>query len=533
MRIRTGRSHFGAAVLVALLLAGCGTTVPTAQRGTGGAGDGLSAQTSTGGGAGTSTGAGVTGTSGTGGLGGTTSGGSTSGGTTGSADPTAGTMGSGTDGIGTSGGTTGVPTGPGTKGFGFDAKNVYIGVPTADDFNTLVKNAGANFDNGDVHADFDSIAADVNRHGGILGRKLVIAYHDDSATRYQSNPAQVAQETCAYFTTDRPVVAVINGFPQLDTQTNLHTCLEQKKVTLLSQTNTVYSDSDYRRLGPHLISGASVSTDVLVPTFVAALKRQGFFTGWNTTLGAPGNAPVKVGLLLPDDSSGRYVGTLFKAQLRAAGQQPPAEFYYPPEGSGAQSSSEVLSFKSAGVTHVLDLPPVELEIGLFQKQAETQHYRPRYGYTGFDLPLTVEENPAVAPVAQQVGSLGIGWQPLNDVNASKDIGEMPGGKRCFAALQAGGQKFSTSQRRAKFIAAIACDSIYLLQEAMVRAKGFTGDQILSALPVVGPRFWSASTFASVLTARDHGLPGFYRDSHYDTACSCFTYSNAVNRRMAA
>jgi hypothetical protein len=266
-----------------------------------------------------------------------------------------------------------------------------------------------------------------------------------------------------------------------------------------------------------------MSTDILVPTFVNALKRRSFFSGWNTALGGPGSGPARVGLLLPDDSAGHYVGGLFKASLKAAGQQVVKEFYYPPMGSGSQAQSEVLAFSSAKVTHVLKLPPVELEVALFQRQAENQHYRPRYGYTVFDLPLTVEENPVVAAPVQQIGSLGIGWSPLNDVNAGHDVGDMPGGKRCFAALAAGGQVFDAGSRRAKFAGSLACDAVYLLRDAMVAAKGLTGDDLLRGVQLAGKRFAAASTFGSVLSAADHGVPGYYRDSAYSSGCSCFTY----------
>jgi hypothetical protein len=514
--MRDSRSwSFLSSLAVGALLAGCGTTVPlssqapTSVDGLAAPGQVLSSVTPSGGAVGET---GVP-------LGGSQPGpvGST-GGTGVSAQP--GSSGSAPGGVPPSAATTAIPT----SGFGWDAGRVYIGVPTADDFNAAAKAAGANFDNGDIHAVMDAVAVDINRRGGIHGRKLTIAYHDAATTDYSGNPSVVAQSMCAYFTQDRPVVAVINGTPQLDAQPNFHSCLQQKKVTLLSLTNTVYSDRDYARLGPNLFSGASTSTDILVPTLIGSLKRQSFFSGWDTTRGAPAATRAKVGLLLPDDGPGRYVGSLMKAQLKRIGELVAAEYYYPPAGGGTQSQAEVLAFTSANVTHVLNLPPVELEIALFQRQAENQRYRPRYGLTSFDLPLTVEENPAVAPPAQQVGSMGIGWQPLNDTSARKDVGSMPGSKRCFGALKASGQSFSSSSRRAALVASLSCDALYLLRDVMVQATGLTGPDLLRAFPVVGPRFTPAGTFRSVLSDRDHGVPGFYRDLRYESACSCFGYA---------
>ncbi|MCU1594696.1 MAG: hypothetical protein JWO12_2088 [Frankiales bacterium] len=525
--IRT-RTRVGAVAGLLCLATACGSTVQV--KGTAlqsGSNDGLQGSGSSGQG---TTGDGQQGST-TGGLGtpGGTSGGSGGAGSTGSGGvtPGGGTTGATSGGSGTSAGSTSGAVSQGslpTTGPGWDAKNVYVGVPTADDFNAAVKNLGANFSNGDVHGDVDAIVADINKTGGLFGRKLVVAYHDTSTASLVSDPAGVSQSMCSYFTQDRPVVAVINGAPQLDAQEGFHTCLEKKQTTLLSLSNTEYSDKDYAKLGPHLFTVASLSTDILVPTFVAALNREKYFTGWDTTAGGPGKAAVRVGLLLEDSPAGRHVDALFRASLQKIGVTVATDFYYDPAGTGQKSQSEVLQFSAAKVTHVLDLPPVAAELYLFQNSAEQQHYRPRYGFTSFNLPLGTEENAAQAPPVQQVGSIGIGWQPFNDANASHDPGALPGTKRCFSALSKGGQTFNSSSRRAALIATQLCDSLYLLRDAIVAGRGFSGADLLRAMPVAGSRLATAATFNSGLVNDNHGVPGSYRGQQYQTACSCFTYT---------
>ncbi|MCW2544976.1 MAG: hypothetical protein JWM40_2528 [Frankiales bacterium] len=410
------------------------------------------------------------------------------------------------------------------KGFGWDARNVYIGIPTADDFNGVVKNLGANFSNGDVHGDVDAVVADINRTGGILGRKLVAVYHDAATTDYSSNPSVTAQAMCTYFTQDRPVVAVISGVPQLDGQESFHRCLEAKQVTLISGSNTDFSDGDYRKLGPHLWTSGSLSTDILVPSMVGGLKRAGYFSGWNVLNGGSSKDPVRVGLLLPDTPQGHHVATVFAAQLKKAGITLASTFFYAAAGLGNKSQSEVLQFETAKVTHVLDLPPVAAEMYFFETAAEQQQYRPRYGFTSFNLPLGTEENPTLAPQRQQVGSMGIGWQPYNDVNAAHDPGGVPGQRRCLSAMSKGGQSFGSGARRAAFIAVQLCDAFYVLREAMVASHGFTGADLLRGMPLLGTRFLTAGTFSSALSQTNQAVPGYYRDMLYRTDCSCFAYS---------
>jgi hypothetical protein len=507
------RRRLAGAVLLALAATSCGSTVQVrgtaTQVGDGlASGGGLATQGPSAPGSGLGT---------TGPVGGTTGGGTTGGSTGSAVAPTSG-----------SGPTAGVasarPSAVPAKGFGWNAQNVYIGIPTADDFNTVLKGAGANFSNGDVHGDVDAVVADINRTGGILGRKLVAVYHDAATTDYSSNPSVTAQSMCTYFTQDRPVVAVISGVPQLDGQESFHRCLEGKQVTLISGSNTDFSDADYRKLGPHLWTSGSLSADILVPSMVSGLKRAGFFSGWNVLNGGSSSDPVRVGLLLPDTPQGHHVAVVFAAQLKKAGITLASTFFYAAAGLGNKSQSEVLQFETAKVTHVLDLPPVAAEMYFFETAAEQQQYRPRYGFTSFNLPLGTEENPTLAPKRQQVGSMGIGWQPYNDVNVSHDPGAVPGQKRCLSAMSKGDQSFASSARRAAFIAVQLCDAFYVLRDAMVASHGFTGADLLRGMPLLGTKFLTAGTFSSALSTTNQAIPGYYRDMAYRTDCSCFAYA---------
>jgi len=505
-------------VVSVLLASACGTTVPMAQQQqVSGLGGPAAAPSS--GSAPVTSGTSVNG----GGATGTTAGDG------GSAGAAGGLPGSGAPGSTTTGSSSTDASGIPTKGPSWDAKHVYIGIPTADDFNSVANASGINGSNGSTEGDVNAIVADINRTGGLLGRQVVPAYYDVKTTDLAYNPAATAQAICAHFTEDRPVVAVINGAPQLDAQDNFHRCLEKAGVGLLSFTNTDYDDQDYRRLGPHLWTVGSLSTDILLPGFVGSLKRQGFFGGWDNLNGKSASAPAKVGLLLPDTAEGHHDDQVLTGLLSRAGVPIGSRFFYDSSGLGSKSQSEVLQFKSAGVTHVLDLPPVAAEVWLFQQSAQQQHYRPRYGFTSFNLPLSMMENSSIVPPQQQIGSMGIGWAPYNDVDAQHDPGPVPGARRCLSALAKGGQAFNSTQRRNALIGVQFCDAIYLLRDALAAGKGFSPAALLTGMPIAGPRFSTAGTFRSAMTSTNHGVPGYYRDQHYDSGCSCFVYSGGDQR----
>ncbi|MCW2544281.1 MAG: hypothetical protein JWM40_1833 [Frankiales bacterium] len=413
------------------------------------------------------------------------------------------------------------PIAAGASGFGYDAKHFYIGMPTARDSAAAFKAAGANFDNGDVEADVAAIVGDINRSGGVLGRQLVPVFHDLSTAKVLANPAAAGQEVCTYFTQDRPVIAVVIGFPQLEELENMHRCLEAKKVTSIAVSNTLYSSQDFSRLGPHLWSLLTPPTELLVPTFLESLNHQQFFTGWDTTSGKPGAAPVKVGVLLPDSRVGHAVFALMQNSLATLGRKADGSFFYGSTGSGNGSQAAVLQFKAAGITHILDLPPVEGDIGSFQSNSEQQRYRPRHAFTSFNLPSSIETNAALAPPAQQVGSLGIGFQPGNDTDDAHKPSPTPGYARCIAALARGGQTFH-GKRHAETVGLSLCDAFYLLRDAAKAGGGFSGAALLAGMPVA--RTPVAGTFANGLSPTSKGLPGVYREERYDSTCSCFVYT---------
>jgi hypothetical protein len=289
-----------------------------------------------------------------------------------------------------------------------------------------------------------------------------------------------------------------------------------------------YDDQIYREAGPFIWSLMMPSLNRLMPAWFAGLKRQSYFTGWDASNGAPGSAPVKVGILEPDTPIGNRTAGLIRSQLSQAGVTDVAQFLYKEDTSSYASdmSSAVLRFRSAGVTHVLNLSNIAAAWLVFMETAEQQGFRPRYGLTTFNLGESGAQN---GMGRQLTGSVGVGWVPGSDVDAGHFPPANDAQKACRAALQRGGQSFAdNSQALALWVGLVLCDSLKMISTAAVRGGGLTPEQISAGLAALGEGFQMASTFANGLTPANRGAPGSVRDLYYIPSCTCFAYQGPAH-----
>ena len=506
-----------AAVLaVGLLSTACGSTVQlSSQRavGPGGLGAGeLGAGGSTGGGPVTDAGAGGVPGSGpavvAGGTGGGTSG---TGGAAGAPGTTGGPAGSGG------------PAAPGRgaasippKGFGYDEKNVYFGIVTQNDAQQAFASFGAdNVDPGDTMGQAMAMADHINSNGGILGRKLVIRARDVATVATATNPIQIGNEVCTYFTQDQPVVAVMSIVTLMD-YPEFRRCLASKRVPLFSATVKVADDTSARELAPYFTQTAAVSWTRLAPVLVSRLKAQGWFGGWNVRTGTAGTAPTKVGIVVDSTAAGVRTGKLLKEEVARAGYPGALVFQYANASDG--QSASVNNFNQNGVTHVI---VTDVELLAFQSAAQSQQYRPRYGVNSYNAPYTQLETSPLAPPGAQNGSMGVGWAPALDVAEGRDPGASPGRAACLKIMAAGQQALS-GKRLAQMVAFSFCDVMQLLQQGAA-AGGLSGTALRSGMDAVAPRFPTAVGFGTALGSSKHFVPGRVRDLAWDQACSCFRY----------
>lgn len=411
-------------------------------------------------------------------------------------------------------------------GPGWDAHNVYIGVTTVNDIATVATALGLKSANpGNQVKDGQAMIAELNGEGGLFGRKVVLAADNESTASLLVDPDQDASQACTHFTQDRPVIAVWNTLTPLDTPT-FRSCFAQAHIPLLSGSIAPTDTAALNDLHGYAISVISPSFTDLAPTLVARLKAEGFFTGWNTTTGAPGSAPIKVGIIAKNDPTGARAAALLSAALARAGYAPTAQFNYTVGASGTTSnlSSAVLQFRARGITHIFS---TDNGYASFLESANSQHYYPRSAISSFQTPELLQAN---APKKELVGALGIGADPSIDVAQAQDPGYItPAEKTCLLSQQKL-QSYS-GLRFAEAIGLEYCDAFRLIRAAALAAGGLTGPDLVKGLQLAGPTYVPSISFASGLHTNDFALPGAGRDLAFETRCQCFAYTSTTNYRF--
>jgi ABC-type branched-subunit amino acid transport system substrate-binding protein len=506
---------------VAALVTACGSTVATGRQLTVGPGN--------------------LGQTGTGGELGTTSGGTTPGGTTGGTVPgtTPGTGGGTTGAAGTTGqvgttGTTGSVNGV-LAGPGVTPTTINIGLAYA--VNTQAAAAalgasGAGVGGGDDKAQWDIAIADINAHGGVLGRKLKPVYvkHDSND---QSSAVQQESRDCATWTQDNKVLAVIA--PEADPSDTLLACVIRAGAAQIWEDVTRSDASTFARF-PYYLEGGTVRMDRVAAAWAPALQRENYFTGWNTVTGQPGAFPVKVGIVsFNDPVTKNAVEHQLMPALKAAGHPVAAgdwvQVFYPTgEADNGRAISEIqaatLKFASDNVTHVLPFDAQGAGIGgFFAVGANSQRYYPRYGLnTGVGAQTLHDAN--LWPSAQLRGAVGFGWVPLLDL----PIGDNPvngpysnaARRACVKLMTTHGEDVSSAIVQRQVTA--KCDELQLFKQALEAGGAPNRDALVLGAQRLGSSFVSGMTFDTRYDGRHHDGAAAYRDFAFDQACGCFHYS---------
>jgi hypothetical protein len=405
------------------------------------------------------------------------------------------------------------------KGRGWDEKFVYMGFFTVNDLHTVAGGLGINLDPGDLEADANAVAAYVNSTGGLFGRQLKILFRDTKTVDVASNPEGVASAACTDFTQDRPVIGVVNMVTTMDTA-NFRACFARAHTPVFSASSAMLDTQATKGLEGLFYQTAMVAWDKLAPVFVARLKAQGWFGGWNQRLGvADPKARPKIGIVTSTTDAGTRVAKEIKGALAAAGYPGALTFQWTDASQGQGSSVNYMNGNN--VTHVI---VADLELTAFQNSAQSQQYKPRYGITSYNDPYTNLET--LSPQGANNGALGIGWAPAYDVSDTNDPGPTgPGYTRCMQLQEKAGQRFS-GKRTAKLFALASCDSILLAVEGARAAHGLDAAAIYRGALQVSPRFSTAVSFGnSALTPSHLFTPSSARDLAWFTDCSCFKYTS--------
>lgn len=503
--------HVAAASGIALLLAGCGTTVPVSQQLAGGAqstGDGGNGTTSTSGGAADSTAGAVGGgTGGAGSTGGTGTPGSFAGGT--------GTTGTGG---GSTGGTGSLPVG------GVSATSISIGfIYTTGRAEAAAALGAAGVTSGDELAQWKLLVERVNKAGGLGGRTIKPVYFGESST---SGDSIATQETaaCSAFTQDSHVAAALSSFEYTDT---FLTCMEKKGVPTYYSLETVNDTQSFAKAPLHA-EASNLALDRQGRELGPSLVEQGYFTG---------TVPAVNGIITYDTPSYVRGAKALESSLKAKGiaikLTRPIPFPNATSDTSATAaaiSGAQLAMASNGVNHVMIFDLNGLLSLLFMTDSESQTYRPRYGLTSQSSGSHLADLLKGNANNQLKDARGIGWIPVLDLHTTEygpNVGS-PQRKTCRDIMVKGGQQQGLSSPGAELVALGQCDDLFLLQQAFSSLTGpVSGTAIRQAVEGVGTRFATAQSFSTRFGPGRHDGISSYRDMGYVTDCSCFRYTSPL------
>lgn len=408
-----------------------------------------------------------------------------------------------------------------TRGRGFDAKTIRIGFNTLNNVSTFFKAAGAgDVSWGDMKADADAIMADINAHGGVLGRKLVGVFHDEDVAQATTNPSTNAETTCQALTQDVTVVAAAINDTAGDDNDTFYACMKKADTPFFTAIDSMIDKAWVNQYLGYLHSMQGPTFDVFAPVFLRRLAALGYFSPWDTTAGAPGTAPVKIGMMFPDNGVGHRSASLTSRLLAARGTSyaPPVFYASTPSDAAAQVQNAVLKFRSAGVTHVFMLEAVT---NYFMTVAEQQRYRPRYAYSSL-WQFTQGGGTGGAPVGQFTGAVGSGWEPYVDTGDNTN----PAAKACMAALKRGGVDYGGSLVPTD-IALYLCDEIRLIAQAIEAGGGFSTADLNAGLARIGHTYTPAVvSFQTGFSSTRADVVGAVRDIAFNTECGCFRYRSS-------
>jgi ABC-type branched-subunit amino acid transport system substrate-binding protein len=366
-------------------------------------------------------------------------------------------------------------------------------------------------DNGDNRAQAQAVVDTINATGGIAGRRVVavFAQFDASSANWEAD----YQAVCTSLTEDSKVFAVVNA--SVAYARTFVPCLAQHDVPLISSGGGRGDDRQMKDWAPYLYHPGSADLTRAAHVYIDSLATRGFF-----------GAGARVGLVRVDDAAfERVTNAVIRPRLAAAGVDLTDDAAVAAQSSLGQSASQmpsiVLRFQREGINRVLFLDNATLGV-LFTLQASSQAYRPRYGFNTLSNPVLIQQNVSADGLD---GSLGVGWQPTQDVAERDDPNPPAAAKRCTDIMSKAGQ--GGVSRTGQWAERMYCDELFFLQLALDGASSLTPATLASRVAALGTRHQSPMTFTTRFGPGRPDGAASARATTYDRACSCFRYGGPM------
>jgi hypothetical protein len=408
-------------------------------------------------------------------------------------------------------------------GPGVTASTITFGVTYTTDGGTANASAGAGGeDPGDVRDYYNVLVAEVNRSGGVAGRRLVPAYYETKTTSTESADSQ-RLAACEHWASD------VRAFVYLDAISEVaRSCAEQRGMVSLSGGGNAVAKTFTRY--PHYLEPAGIALEGYEGATVAGLAKTDFY----------GKAPV-IGIVTWDDPSFRVaVANGMVPELAKLGLKPKvvyhvdvAESYGGAGSMSASISSAVLRFRQEGVTHAFIVDgPSGVCLGtcmtlLWLKAAGSQGYYPKYGMNDLNSPQAGMDAGLWGPddVRGSRVVTGSNYDDFTDVGVTKNERRVA----CRALMKQHG--IVPDNITGKATMQHACDNIWFLRAVLGAARiPVNRDVFVARAEALGTTYRSPMTYRTELSPTQHdGLAGFRRQA-LDDGCGCYRYTSGIYPR---
>ncbi|HET6909877.1 MAG TPA: hypothetical protein VFH54_11105 [Mycobacteriales bacterium] len=416
------------------------------------------------------------------------------------------------------------------SGPGVTASTITIGVVYATNSSAADKAMGANgLTAGNDLAEIRILVNDINKHGGVAGRRLVVLPYGEDATSAQPY-AVTAQQMCAFMTQDHRVLAVLvaSGFG------DAKACLNHAGTAQFDGSLIGLSDSDGKSQIDFATAAMNIDRSMLAA--VRAWTIGNWYAPWNTVTGSPApGGQFKMGVLTIDDPVLNYaVDKVLLPALVRAGHRPPAAQdiirLHEPGSAGddggvlADIQNAVLKFRQDNVDHVVIMDSNGSATLFFANDAYSQRYFPRLGGGSGNAFQTLLETGNVQQQSM-AGAVAAGWTPVLDLPyGSEHKFESPAAAHCRQLMKAGGQTFTNANAEAYALG--YCDALAVMARALDAAPALTASGLAQGAEKIGKSLMSALTVGLDLGPGRHDAAGAFYADVYDNGCTCFTYRGA-------
>lgn len=424
-------------------------------------------------------------------------------------DPARAVGGSSTESSGTEGTTT-----PGVNGPGVTAKTITLGLRINSGYSAGARAAGIGaIGSFDYERAWHALLDYQNAHGGIAGRQIIPVFFDLNANSSKTY-AQQEQEACAQWTQDRHIFAALTTVYS----NNLLECLHNAEAVLTSQHSTsTLSITPQFQSYPYYVEPVALALDRDAAVMVAGLDRMDYFEKGAT-----------FGLVTFDDPRFKYaVSKGLMPALRSRGVELAEAAYLSTPGNFselAQTSNDAvnaaLRFKSAGIDHVIFVDYGATGSWLFMQAAERQEYRPRYGLSRGGVAL-VELLRGDAR-NQLHGALSVSWTPAIDtLEADDPDADNPTRVLCLSIMRKAGVDVSSTA--AKLGALSICDALWSTAAALRGATVVNRDTYLAGMNSLRGAYSPATTWSTYIDASLHDGVSAAANLRFVDGCTCFRY----------